>query len=288
MRFTARCSEKRGTPRIHSVALASRLRNRSRHATFLCYHSVAAQGPRYLTVTPELFEWQLAEIARRGLRTGGLEALDRLAAGELIEPTAFLTFDDGFRDNYETVVPLLRQCGGRAFVFVLPPLVDAGASLAWPEVAADAERYGSSMRSVTWPMLEEMKEAGFEVGSHTLGHPHLSGLSGERLREELGDSRARIAERLGSCDTLAYPFGDWSPVVAQAAAECGYRFAFTLPTKTGQRRATPLSIPRVNVDYRDRGARFAAKLSPSGRRVYLSTALGAARASMQSLAGRRE
>jgi len=254
-----------------------RWRNRSRQATFLCYHSVAPEGPRYLTVSRELFERQLAALRRRRLRSGGLADLAALAEGRKIEPSVFLTFDDGFRDNYETVMPLLREHGHRAFVFVLPPLVDGGAPLNWPEVAADAVKYPSSMRSVTWPMLEEMKESGFEVGAHTLSHPRLLRLDREALREELSESRRRVKERLGSCDTLAYPFGEWSPQVATAARECGYRFAFSLPSKTGQRLATPLSIPRINVDYRDDGRRFAAKLSPSFRRVYLSTVLWAAR-----------
>ncbi len=245
------------------------LRNRSRRVIFLCYHSVAPEGPRWLTVSAELFERQLAELGQIGLRGGDLAALAAVAEGRRIEPTVFLTFDDGFRDNHETALPLLRRYGYRAFVFVLPPLVDAGAPLAWPEVAEDARHY-PSMRSATWPMLEEMKEAGFEVGSHTLTHAHLVELGDEALREELWDSRRRIRERLGSCDTLAYPFGEWSPRVAAAAADCGYRFAFTLQTKRAQRRATPLSIPRINVDRRDLGFRFAAKLSASGRRLYLS------------------
>jgi peptidoglycan/xylan/chitin deacetylase (PgdA/CDA1 family) len=254
-----------------------RLSNRSSGAVFLCYHSVAPTGPRYLTISADLFERQLATLQRRGLRAGDLGALEKLVAGRATAPTAFLTFDDGFRDNFETVLPLLREYGYRAFVFVLPPLLQSGGTFEWPEMREDLARYAETMRSVTWPMLEEMKEAGFEVGSHTLSHSHLPELSGEELREELSQSRAAIAERLGSCDTLAYPFGEWSPEVAAAAADCGYRFAFTLPTVSGQRQATPLSIPRVNVDFRDDDRRFAAKLSPWGRRVLLSAAVGALR-----------
>lgn len=253
------------------------LHNRSRQAIFLCFHSVASEGPRYLTVSAELFERQLATLRRRGLRGGSEADLAALAAGSAIPPTVFLTFDDGFRDNHATVLPLLREYGLRAFCFVLPPLVDAGAPLAWPEVAEDQQRFEATMRSVTWPMVEEMAEGGFTIGSHGLGHRHLSELGPEELRQELSDSRARIRERLGSCDTLAYPFGDWSPAVEAAAVECGYSFAFTLPTKTGQHGTTPLSIPRVNIDYRDHGLRFAAKLSWPGRRLYLSSKVASAR-----------
>lgn len=245
---------------------------------FLCYHSVAAAGPKYLTVTPALFERQLDELARRGFRTGGLAELERLAAGEAIGRTAFLTFDDGFRDNYETVLPLLRERGLRAFVFVLPPLVDAGGPLAWPEVAADARRYRREMRSVSWEMLAEMSADGtFVVGAHTLTHPSLPRLGSARLEEEVAESRRRVGERLGGCEAFAYPFGHWDERARAAVAAAGFRFAFTLPTSHGQRRARALTIPRVNVDYRDQGRRFAAKLSPLGRRAYLAPELKALR-----------
>lgn len=263
-----------------------RLRNRSAAATFLCYHSVAPVGPRYLTVSAELFEEQLEQIEARGLATGDLSTLEALAAGDAVAPSVFLTFDDGFLDNYETVLPLLRERGMRAFLFVLPPLVETGAPLVWPEVAADAKRFPETMRSVTWEMLAEMGEEVFEVGAHTLTHPHLPELDQEALRDELSASRRMVKERLGACDTLAYPFGEWSPEVAAAARDCGYRFAFTLPTDYGQQGADELSIPRVNVDYRDSGRRFAAKLSPRGRAFYLAESTKAARRGVRGLKAR--
>jgi peptidoglycan/xylan/chitin deacetylase (PgdA/CDA1 family) len=256
---------------------AGLLRNRSSRATFLCYHSIAAEGPRYLTISADLFERQLALLRRNGIASGDLRSLAAAAAGDLDGATAFLTFDDGFRDNFETALPLLREYGFDAFVFVLPPLVDNGGALGWAEVAADLRRHPLTMRSVTWAMLEEMNEGGFEVGSHTLTHPHLPELDDDALREELWESRVRIKQRLGGCDTLAYPFGEWSERVAAAAAECGYSYAFSLPTKTGQRRAGAHSIPRINVDYRDRERRFEAKLSAPGKRVILSPAIAAVR-----------
>ncbi len=259
------------------------MRNRSNRAAFLCYHSVAPVGPRFLTITAELFERQLKAMRDRGLLSGDLRDLGTLVAGGSLRPSVFLTFDDGFRDNYETVLPLLREYGFAAFIFVLPPLVDSGGALAWPEVAEDQKRFGDSMRSVTWEMLGEMRETAFEVGSHTLTHPHLSELSGEALREELWESRARIVGRLGSCDAIAYPFGCWTPEVAAAAADCGYSYGFSLPTRTGQRKAGALSIPRINIDYRDRERRLAMKLSPWGKTVLLSPEVVAARNILRGL-----
>lgn len=264
-----------------------RLRNRSTEAIFLCYHSIALEGSKYLTVSPSLFERQLAVCEGRGLRSGDLASLEAIAAGRPSPPTMFLTFDDGFIDNYETVMPILRERGMQAFVFVLPPLVDEGAPLAWPELLEDSKKFPDAMRSVTWSMLGEMKEGPFEVGAHTLTHPHLPDLDPERLKQEMWESRVRVKEELGSCDTFAYPFGEWNDAVASCAAECGYRFAFTLPTVRGQYSATPLTIPRVNVDYRDDGARLASKLSTGGRRLRLSNVFKAGHRAAKRVASAR-
>jgi peptidoglycan/xylan/chitin deacetylase (PgdA/CDA1 family) len=265
------------------MATSAPLRNRSRVAAFLSYHSVADQGPRYLTVAPELFERQLDHYARRGYRSGGLEELSALAAGGSCGANLFLTFDDGYADNYEQALPLIRERGVQAFVFILPPVVEKGGTLLWPEVEDDVKATPETMRSVTWEMVGEMVEGGFEIGSHGLRHASLPALSDEELRQELSDSRRRIAERVGSCETLAYPFGDWDARVAQAAADCGYKLAFTQPTKTGQRLATPLSIPRVNIDYRDEARRLDLKLSAAGRRLLLSPRLTRARRRLAAL-----
>ncbi len=246
------------------------LLNRSRAATFLCYHSVADGGPPWLSIPSAMFEQHLRALGRLGVRSGGTRDLDELRAGHRLDaPRAFLTFDDGYVDNHAVALPLLRTYGFRPVVFILPTLVDEGGPLAWPEVGDERRTHPDVMTSMTWPMVEEMAEAGAEFGSHTLSHPVLSTLGDEELRQELLDSRSRVRDRLGHCDLLAYPFGAWDARVERAAADAGYRFAFTLPIGA-QGTATPLSIPRVPIDHRDRLPRFLAKLSAPGRAVLLS------------------
>lgn len=250
--------------------MSGALRGRSRGAVFLSYHSVAEDGPPYLSLRPSTFERQLDILAAEGFASGTRADLDRLAAGERPpRRRAFLTFDDGFLDTVEVALPRMRERGYTGIVFVLPRHLDAGAPLDWPEVAGEAGRRPALMRSIDWPMAEQLAAAGWEVGSHTLTHARLTDLSGEALREELLESRRLIAARLGHCDTLAYPFGAWDRRVAAAAADAGYAFAFSLPFGQ-QLRATRLSIPRVMVDDRDGSWRFRVKLSRSGRMALLS------------------
>jgi peptidoglycan/xylan/chitin deacetylase (PgdA/CDA1 family) len=266
------------------------LRNRSNAAVFLCYHSIADHGPPWSSVPVERFEQHLEHLHRRGYTAGGHRDLADLVAGRAPERRlAFLTFDDGFADNATVVTSRLVERGWRGLIFVLPPLVDAGAPLEWPEVRARQAAFPHVMRSLDWAAVAEMRDAGMEFGSHTNSHPRLTTLGNQELRQELLDSRRHIAERLGRCDSLAYPFGAWNERVARAAADAGYRFAFTLPAGA-QRIAGPLSIPRIAIDHRDDERRFALKLSAPGRRVMLSEArpqLRALRDGVRGLGPRR-
>jgi peptidoglycan/xylan/chitin deacetylase (PgdA/CDA1 family) len=262
---------------MRGLTTADALRNRSRAGVFLCYHSVADDGPPFASVPVRTFERQLAVLERLGYASGGTHELAELAAHRRPRrPLAFLTFDDGFADNASVVAPLLRERRWTAQVFVLPPALDRGGPLDWPEVQDRRAAHPGVMRSLDWPAVEAMAAAGIEFGSHTNRHRHLTRLPYEELRQELLDSRRRIAERLGSCDCLAYPFGDWDERVADAARAAGYRFAYTLP-RGGQRDAHALSIPRIAVDHRDDERRFALKLTRIGRAILLSPAPSRAR-----------
>lgn len=251
--------------------------NRSRRACFLMYHSIADRGPEFLSVPPELFERQLALLRRKGYTAGRVSDLRALASGARLDaPRIYLTFDDGFADNYHEARPLLAEYGFTSLTFILPPMVDTGGQLLWPGVESMVAEYPQTMTSMDWAMVGEMAGEGHEFGSHTLSHPRLDLLDGEELRQQLLDSRRRVEERLGSCETIAYPFGDWSPAVLSAARDCGYEFAFIVAPMSG-RGATPLAIPRLPVDYRDNERRFGAKLSRAARSVYFSPLLPTAR-----------
>lgn len=257
--------------------MTSVLGNRSRDALFLCYHSINARGPEYLSLPPETFERQLATLRSRGFRPGGLSDLRSIQdGGRSVGPHAFLTFDDGYTDNYTHALPLLEAYSFTAWIFVLPPLVEREGAFEWPEVRGYAESFPDVMRSMSWTMIEEMAQSGLEIGSHGMAHPRLPELGDEELNEELWDSRVAIKARLGRCDALAYPFGQWDARVEAAAARAGYSFAFTIPDG-GQSSFGPLTIPRLPVDKRDHSWRFRAKLSTPGRMLFLSSARPALR-----------
>ncbi len=105
-------------------------------ALVLRYHSVGdpARVREYLdpglSVPPERFAAQLALLGRRfEFRTlDELEPLlDGSAAGD--RPAVFVTFDDGYRDNHDVALPLLRAAGARATFYVTTGPLASGRGL---------------------------------------------------------------------------------------------------------------------------------------------------------------
>jgi peptidoglycan/xylan/chitin deacetylase (PgdA/CDA1 family) len=84
------------------------------------------------------------------------------------------------------------------------------------------------MLCVGWPELAELRDAGWEIGSHTVSHAVLPVEEPAQVAWELAASAAEIHRRLGQAPlALAYPNGRFTPAVAEAAARAGYELAVT-------------------------------------------------------------
>jgi peptidoglycan/xylan/chitin deacetylase (PgdA/CDA1 family) len=105
-------------------------------AVVLGYHRVATTDwdPLGLAVSPDHFKAQVEVLrnSRDVARLGDLAA--RHAAGERLDPYAALTFDDGYGDFADEVLPILEALEVPATVFVATGFI--GRSFWWDEVAA--------------------------------------------------------------------------------------------------------------------------------------------------------
>ncbi|MCW7537506.1 polysaccharide deacetylase family protein [Aquabacterium sp. A7-Y] len=94
----------------------------------LMYHRVVARPDPLLTDVPDAAELadQLRVLSQVFTVLPLEEAADRLQAGTLPARAACITFDDGYRDNYEIALPLLKQFGLTATFFVATGFIDGG------------------------------------------------------------------------------------------------------------------------------------------------------------------
>jgi peptidoglycan/xylan/chitin deacetylase (PgdA/CDA1 family) len=151
-----------------------------------------------------------------------------------------LTFDDGYRDNLENAVPVLRELGFTAAVF---PVLDLSRRLnCWDEAPA--------LRA---PLLTEreiraVEDAGMEIGSHTMTHPWLTRSGDSELAEELARSREVLASIVARpLPVLAYPYGDVDARVKRAVREAGYSAALAVNSGPLEIGADLLEIRRQRV-----------------------------------------
>jgi peptidoglycan/xylan/chitin deacetylase (PgdA/CDA1 family) len=230
----------------------------------LCYHAVSPSWTAALSVTPDALEHQLRTLLRRGWQPATFA--DAVLA-EAPARTFAVTFDDAFASVLTLAYPILSSLGIPATMFAPTAFMEHRQPLLWPGIehwrdTADAPE----LRSLCWDDLRRLAGDGWEIGSHTRTHPHLTRLDDESLTEELARSREEISSYLGTrCKTIAYPYGEADERVAIRARGVGYSAGAVL-----SRRLAGHGLhrwPRVGVYHADRSWRFRLKANRGWRRL---------------------
>lgn len=233
-----------------------------RRSVVLCYHAVSARWPSGLAVPPNRLRAHVVHLLRRGYVpatfTEAVQSPGRLA----------VTFDDAFTTVGTLAAPVLHELGVPGTVFVPTAFPDSGGPLFWPGIESwGAGPHAHELACLSWGALAALAADGWEIGSHTVTHPHLTRLDDARLEAEMTDSKRAVEERIGvACTSIAYPYGDEDARVVAAAGRAGYLAGAALP----QRRThadEPLRWPRVGAYRRDSPLRLAVKASPTVRRL---------------------
>jgi peptidoglycan/xylan/chitin deacetylase (PgdA/CDA1 family) len=215
------------------------LPDRSLTLPILMYHRVDELRPglpaltRGLTVTPSAFAGQM-----RWLHAHGFHAISATQAFAALEEDASLppkpvmiTFDDGYRDVLRYAAPVLEELGMPATAFVITDRVSDG-----------------DPSFLSWAELGQLEADGIAIGSHTVHHVPLTGLSDSAARWELVRSREALARHLGHpVQWFAYPMGRADSRTALLARRAGYVLAFTTAPGWTQDAREPLLLRRDEV-----------------------------------------
>jgi peptidoglycan/xylan/chitin deacetylase (PgdA/CDA1 family) len=208
----------------------------------LCYHAVSLTWPAALSVTPAALRRQLEGLLARGWKaTTFTDAVIHPRPGK----TLAVTFDDGYDSVRRHAAPLLAELGVPATLFV--PTNWPGERMRWPGIDHWATTpHADELLSMTWDGIRALAAGGWEIGSHTCSHPHLSQLDEDAIRRELTESREACERELGQpCRSIAYPYGDADERVRSAAAAAGYDAAAGLKAPALQR--SRFEWPRVGI-----------------------------------------
>lgn len=203
-------------------------------------------------VAPALFRSQLGYLSARGWSCSAL--------GDFTKPQRdagkkfAVTFDDGYASVYQRAFPSLVERGMTATVYVVAGAI--GGYNEWDRAAGDKRE-----PMMTEVQIKEMSEHGFEIGSHTLTHPHLSALGDNDLARELLDSKHKLEDIIGrEVVSFSYPYGDFDHRVADAVQAAGYLNAVSTKLGVITSDSGLFEIPRVNVRWNAIGAHLMRKI----------------------------
>src|SRR5438874_10027141 len=193
-----------------------------------CYHRLVDKV-RYpgTEITPAVFEAQMKELKDRGITVIGMQDLLAWKRGEKNIPPrcAVITFDDGWKSQYEVAWPMLKKLGYTFTMFIYTEGV-AGASL-------------GGGQAITWEMLGDMRDNGIDIEAHSATHQDLreghtimvmepdrkrtkkklTGAEYEQwLQNEVVGCKTLLEQRLGiKVNCFAVPFGTYNEHVKEMA-----------------------------------------------------------------------
>ncbi len=233
-----------------------------------CYHRLVDKI-RYpgTEITPAAFEAEMQQLKDAGITVISMQDLLAWKRGEKNIPPrcAVITFDDGWKSQYEVGWPIMKKFGYPFTMFIYTEGVRGG-SLGGGE-------------AITWEQLADMRDNGVDIQARAAthqdsreGHNIMLAASGgkrtktkltgpqyeEWVQNEVVGSKQLLEQRLGiKVNCFAVPFGNYNEHVKELARNAGYEAMFTVygqpitftsPLDSIGRYAIEANKPKVFVD----------------------------------------
>jgi peptidoglycan/xylan/chitin deacetylase (PgdA/CDA1 family) len=189
-------------------------------------------------ITPAAFEAQMKQLKDAGITVISMQDLLAWKRGEKNIPPrcAVITFDDGYKSQYEVAWPILKKYGYPFTMFIYTEGVRGGSL--------------GGGGAITWEQLADMRDNGVDIEAHSATHQDLreghtitlaspggkktrTKLTGPQyeqwVQNEVVGSKQLLEQRLGiKVNCFAVPFGNYNEHVKELARNSGYEAMFTV------------------------------------------------------------
>ena len=182
-------------------------------------------------VPPDEFAAQLDFLQAQGYTTITLQDFMRVVHGKgtLPDKPIVLTFDDGYRDNYTTMLPILEAHGMTAVVYVITNQI-------------------GQKNYLTFDELKDMQRRGIEIGSHTADHLPLTTLDESARLKQIRESKIFLEwGGLQTIYSLSYPNGAFDADIEKILRQCEYLTAVTGEAGLNTLATNPYELYRVHI-----------------------------------------
>lgn len=212
----------------------------------LVYHQTTTPPERdgaswRLTLSPAAFARQMRALRAFGFRGLSMRALEPYLTGEKVGRVVGITLDDGYLNNFEHALPVLRDVGFTATSYVVSGQL--GGSNVWDRAAGLP-----AAALMDAAHLKDWLAAGMDVGAHTRQHTNLLKCDPAAAQEEIAGSKRDLERALGvEVRHFSYPYGEHRLAHAQMAREAGYLTAVTVVQARVRRDDDLMLLPRISV-----------------------------------------
>ena len=175
---------------------------------------------RGLIVTPFSFAWQMRLLRLMGFQGLSMRDLEPYLQGKKQGKVVGITFDDGYKNNLDNALPILRKNGFTATCYAVSSMI--GGTNLWDKGKVEEKPLMTLENWRTW------RDVGMDIGSHTRTHADLTGLSADEARNEITLSKRELEDAIG-CEVrhFCYPYGLFTPPHSVIARESGFITATT-------------------------------------------------------------
>lgn len=240
------------------------------HIPVLMYHKIPDKPfdtKHRVFITKSDFRRHLEHFKGKGFTAITLKEYREFARGErdlrdFPDRPIVLTFDDGYRDNFVNLLPMMKEFGFKGILFLLG---DAAADYNFWD-ADGGDHYDALMT------LEEKKafvQAGWEIGAHSMTHPDLTVMDEDQTRWEVEESKRRLEKDLGTeVISFAYPGGRVDESVKRTVRQAGFSFGVATDTGGLHIEDDRFQVFRVNIFPHDKWFQIMKKSSSWYRKYY--------------------
>lgn len=210
-------------------------------------------NPRYVEMTENkekvIFWWDIIDYLMEPENSADFISIFEDSGIKLSLSGSFLSFKDKMKELLK-VIPLQTQ----------EKIVNEMKSRFADNIATS--KFPSLMN---WQQLRELKQAGVEVGGHTLSHFAVSMLPPDKFPEELVESKKIIEEKLSnSVEAFAFPYGNrnhYSQAAVQVLKEAGYKCALLVLNRDDEEEKDGFCLNRTAILKEDSCAIFKLKVT---------------------------
>ena len=226
-------------PRVHHLLLANA-------AVIVAFHRINRSSTwDGLTCSVHLFEKYCRLFADYFHVISMQDLLSKLENGIPLDRNVVITFDDGYQDNYDFAIPVLKSLGLPATFFLTSQFIGTEVVPWWDR------NQGFRHPWMTWGEVRHLHAEGFEIGAHTRTHANLAEICGLEAREEICGSRRDMEEKLGApVDLFAYPYGkenDISQDNREMIKEAGLRCCCSCYGGINTNNTDPFHLRRIPI-----------------------------------------